>query len=469
MRSSIKSKLMGLSFLASASAVVLACAGFLAFDVITFRNNVVRNLSAQAEIVGLNSASALLFGDVGAAYQTLSALSVRQNVDLAGIYTKDAAAFALWQREGRKTGPLPALGRVNETSHRFQPDAIELFHPIMFDGSRIGTVYIRSNLTNLEERRKLLLVITLGVLLLSLMAAGLISIKLGRKIADPVLRLADTMNKISKTRDYSVRAVGRTTDEIGLFVDTFNGMLEEIQTNHEHLEHRVRQRTLELEASNNELEAFSYSVSHDLRAPLRSIDGFSMAVMEDFGDKLNDEGKRMLERIRAATQNMAGLIDALLNLGRITRSAIQREKVDLSQMCRSIVDALREAEPNRRVEVDIADGAVAEADPRLVRVALENLIANAWKFTSKEPEARIGFGRQAVEGGTAFFVRDNGAGFDMAYANKLFRPFQRLHPEVDFKGTGVGLATVHRVIARHGGRVWAESAPGKGATFFFTL
>jgi len=229
----------------------------------------------------------------------------------------------------------------------------------------------------------------------------------------------------------------------------------------------------ELEAANRELEAFSYSVSHDLRAPLRSIDGFSQILLEDHADELDEEGKDYLGRVRAASQRMGNLIDDLLGLSQVTRSALRREDVDLSQMAREVAAELRRREPGRRAEVEVEEGLVANGDPRLLRVALENLIGNAWKFTGKEEEARIRFGldkRLSGESGvTVFRVSDNGAGFEMAYAGKLFGAFQRLHGAEEFEGTGIGLATVQRVVRRHGGRVWAEGEVGEGASFFFTL
>lgn len=228
-------------------------------------------------------------------------------------------------------------------------------------------------------------------------------------------------------------------------------------------------RTTQLEASNKELEAFSYSVSHDLRAPLRGIDGFSQAVLDDYHDKLDDKGKQYLQRVREASQRMAKLIDAMLNLARLIRAELTFEPVDLSDLGRSILADLRKADPERQVEIVVADNLRATADPNLTRVVLENLLGNAWKFTSHEDYARIDLGMTYHYSEPVFFVRDNGVGFDMTYVDKLFGAFQRLHAVSEFQGIGIGLATVHRIIQRHGGRIWAEASVGKGATFFFTL
>lgn len=227
--------------------------------------------------------------------------------------------------------------------------------------------------------------------------------------------------------------------------------------------------TSQLEATNKELEAFSYSVSHDLRAPLRSIDGFSQALLEDYTDKLDEQGKDYLARVRGATLKMSQLIEAMLSLSRLTRGEIKPDVVNLSILAKSIADELQKTQPERKVEFVIAQGVTAKGDMQMLRIVLENFLSNAWKFTGRHPTARIEFGVQQVEGKTAYFVRDDGAGFDMSYAGKLFTAFQRLHTETEFPGIGIGLATVQRIIHRHGGKVWAEGAVEKGATFYFTL
>jgi PAS domain S-box-containing protein len=249
---------------------------------------------------------------------------------------------------------------------------------------------------------------------------------------------------------------------------TFTVMLRDI-SDRKHAEQEIIQRSAQLEASNRELEAFCYSVSHDLRAPLRGIDGFSQALLEDYAGRLDSQGKDYLQRVRAATQRMGTLIDDLLNLSRITRAEMRRETVDLSELADAIATELRQGQPDRKVEFVIAPGLRAKGDPRLMRVALENLLGNSWKFTSRRERTRIELGHTHVNGTPAFFARDNGAGFDPAYAHRLFGVFQRLHAMTEFPGTGVGLATVQRIIHRHGGRVWAEGAVEQGATFYFTL
>jgi signal transduction histidine kinase len=287
---------------------------------------------------------------------------------------------------------------------------------------------------------------------------------IGASLLDIVLLLTAFEFLIRITRDRY--ALAERTAEIA----TLN---EDLHTLNIDLEARVEQRTRELEVSNQELEAFSYSVSHDLRAPLRTIDGFSLALQEDFSDKLNEEGRDYIVRVRNGVQRMGSLIDALLQLSRVTRTEVQREQVNLSQLATLVFNELQAATPDRDVLFIAQPGVLVEADPRLVRIALENLIGNAYKFTSRTEGSKVIFGsepgRDQHAGHTVYFIRDNGAGFDMHYVDRLFTAFQRLHGDRDFKGSGIGLATVSRIIRRHHGTIWAESEIGHGATFYFTL
>jgi light-regulated signal transduction histidine kinase (bacteriophytochrome) len=244
---------------------------------------------------------------------------------------------------------------------------------------------------------------------------------------------------------------------------------EESQRLHAQLEQRVRERTAQLEAANKELEAFGYSVSHDLRAPLRAVDGFSTILLDRYGPQFDAQGRHYLQRVRDGAQHMDELVNDLLVLSRIWRSEMRRQTVDLSALAWTIAAELRKAQPERQAEFVVADGVVVEGDPGLLRAALENLLGNAWKYTSKHPTARIEFGVTHQDGPPVYFVRDDGAGFDMAYVGKLFGAFQRLHAADEFEGTGIGLATVQRIIHRHGGRVWAEGEVEQGATFYFTI
>jgi signal transduction histidine kinase len=321
-----------------------------------------------------------------------------------------------------------------------------------------------------------IIIITVGIFMV--LAGVLAAVAISRSVTRPVQALQQGAEAIA-AGDLRQRVGTKAKDEIGRLSRAFDSMTEalardmahrekteeEIRKLNEDLKHHVRQ----LEESNKELEAFSYSVSHDLRSPLRSIVGFSQALLEDHAAKLDTEGRDFLGRIVSATTRMSRLIDDLLKMSRVSRHAMTREQVDLSALARNIAGRLRDSQPERDAEFIVADGLTVYGDERLLGVMLENLLANAWKFSENTPRTVLEFGVISVDGAPAYFVRDNGAGFDMAYVDKLFNPFQRLHRDSEFSGTGIGLATVKRIINRHGGRVWIEGKVGTGTTVYFTL
>lgn len=244
---------------------------------------------------------------------------------------------------------------------------------------------------------------------------------------------------------------------------------EEVRQLNEELERRVAERTAALEQANREMQAFSYSISHDLRAPLRAVRSFGQILKEEFEHQLDPAGKAYLEKILLSSLEMNELIDSLLALFRLSRADLRRQPFDISAEAHSILETLQRTESNRAVTFHITKGQIANVDPTLMRNALENLLGNAWKYSAKNPQAVIEFGTETRNKERVYFVRDNGIGFDMQYAGKLFQPFQRLHRADEYPGHGIGLATVQRIIQRHGGRIWAEASPGQGATFYFTL
>ncbi len=262
-----------------------------------------------------------------------------------------------------------------------------------------------------------------------------------------MLRLKETEDQLKKERD-----------RLALLLRERDTLLQDL-----------KQRSAELEAANQELESFSYSVSHDLKAPLRTLDGFSEAVLSEYGDKLDETGKDYLERVKKASQNMSQMIEDLLKLSHVTRADMDICNVNLTDLAGSIVDELKSMQPDRQVEFIIVPDMKASGDRQLLKILLRNLMENSWKYTSQSSDARIELGFISQEDNIAYFVKDNGIGFDMKYAEKLFQPFQRLHNNKDYPGTGIGLATAQRVIRKHGGRIWAESEIGQGATFYFTL
>jgi PAS domain S-box-containing protein len=301
------------------------------------------------------------------------------------------------------------------------------------------------------------------------------------RAADGSDRIIWTQGMLAHTHDGHLRWAGVNIDvtERASFKDDLRRQAEVLQARTADLEQantllrqsdaRYRERTAQLETANKEMEAFCYSVSHDLRAPLRAIDGFAQALHDAHGDRLDAQGAHYLQRMRAASQRMAQLIDDLLLLSRLSRGEMKFAPVDLTALAHAVAAELQQREPARRVTLTVQPGLTARGDARLLRVVLENLLANAWKFTSKLPRATVAVGRAAGDGPPTFFVRDDGAGFNEAFAGNLFGPFQRLHSERDFPGTGIGLAIVQRVVQRHGGNTRAEGTVGKGATFYFTL
>ena len=484
----IKRKLTAMLLLISGLVLLLTSAAFVTYEVATFWQTTSKNLSTLGRVIAANSTASLAFANEADAREILSALRAEPHVVAAGLYAADGRLFA------RYPGDLPGdslPAGPERDGYRFAHGYLIGVEPVAEVGSeRLGTLYLKSNLKAVARTLRLSAAIAAGVMAISLLTAYFLAAVLQGRISQPILALAETARAVSTRQDYSVRAPKVSEDELGVLTDAFNQMLGRIEASKEELrryatelEQRVAERTHELEqrnealrrnaaellAANQELDAFAYSVSHDLRAPLRSIDGFSQVLLEDSGAQLDEAGRGALHRVRAASQRMATLIDDLLRLARVTRAEMRTEVVDLSGMARDIAAELQRTTPARQAEFAIAPGLTARGDPRLLRVVFENLLSNSWKYTAKQPRPRIEFGSVEVDGTHAFLVRDNGAGFDMKYADKLFGVFQRLHSAAEFEGTGIGLATVRRIITRHGGRIWADGAVDRGATFYFTL
>jgi signal transduction histidine kinase len=477
----VRRKLTSISVLSSMTALVSASVVFLVYDATTFRERLQSRLGTEAQILGFNAVTPLLFNDSDAATSTLAGLQAEKAVTAAGIFRAgEGHPFAAYARDASSRAALSAPSADTEEA-RFADGHLTLQRAVSFEGKVIGHVVLRATLGELRARQRRYGFIVLVVLAASfLLAVGLSRIA-ERTISGPILALAAVASEVSTRKDYSVRAPGEGRDELGRLVRTFNQMLDEIQAQNRELEQargelerRVEARTRDLAAANKELEAFSYSVSHDLRAPLRAIDGFSKVLLTTHAKSLDERGRHYLDRVRAATQRMSELIDDLLGLARVGRKELARREVDVSALAGKVAAELARRDADRAVRVEIAPGLSANADPQLLAIVLENLLGNAWKFTGKAAGACIEVGQekngQGHNGaGAPFYVKDNGAGFDMAYADKLFGAFQRLHLDSDFEGTGIGLVTVQRIVARHGGRIWAEGAVGKGATFRFTL
>jgi signal transduction histidine kinase len=351
-----------------------------------------------------------------------------------------------------------------EVQRRFEAQLASQLLLMQQDNQTDASLLTRHAAERIEAaQNRMLLVIVGGLGLLALTTAGGAWV-IRRDVLQPVARLEQATREIA-AGNWTFRLPVDRADEIGQLSRHFNAMTRALRESFHQIEHSNQ----ELSSLNRELEAFSYSVSHDLRAPLRSMDGFSLALLEDYGDRLDDEGRDYLQRIRAASQRMGRLIDDLLGLSRVTRAELNLRPVDLSAMAREIADTLDRQQPGRKVLWEIEDGILVQADRALLHVALQNLLENAWKFTGKTESPVIRVSARPNENQLEVVVADNGAGFDMAYSSRLFGAFQRLHHEAEFPGTGIGLATVQRILRRHGGEIWVDAAQGRGASFHFTL
>ena len=457
-----------------AFSLAFASVGLMWREYQEFERGMEQRLTLLADVTGLNSTAALAFNDSAAATEILAALGSDEHVIAGALYDARERLFARYLRSDTER-QLPQSA-PNASQTLFADDTAALVRTIKLKGQPVGKVYLLADTTEWSDTLWGYAGIV-AILFIVVLTAGLfVSIWLQRLVTEPIFNLVQLMRRVGQERNYALRATKLGDDELGTLADGFNVMLDEIVENraelrqlNEGLERRVLERTEQLEMANKELEAFSYSVSHDLRAPLRAIDGFSRILLEDNGAALNTEGRDSLERVLKATRHMEALIDDLLGLARVTRTEPGREKVNVSAIALEISKNLRDQDPQRRAHFELMPELTTQGDPRLLRIALENLLGNAWKFTGKQKESRIELGVKNENGASVYFVRDNGAGFDMTYAEKLFSPFQRLHKVEEFPGTGIGLATVQRIVRKHGGRIWAESTVGQGTTFYFTL
>lgn len=466
----IRQKLMTMILVTSGVVLLLTCAVFVGYELLTFRRNAVQQLATLGEIIAAESTGAVAFDNQRDATEILAALKAERHIEAACLYDQKGRVFARYPADAplAKFPSAPAMD-----GHRFAEGRLMGFTPLVqVQGSdRLGTLYLCSDLEATSERLRLYGGLALLVILLASGVAYVLSRLFQRQISEPILELARTAEMVSDRRDYSVRATGRRDDELGVLHDAFNHMLAQIQEQNEVLEKRVRERTAELESANDELEAFGSSAAHDLRTPLRAITGFADVLLDPRATLPAADAQRYIQMIRDGSLQMSELINNLLSFSRLGRQSLTRQEVDLYRLC---ADAYRELERERNgraVEFRLQPLPKVVGDASLLKVVVVNLLSNALKYSRPRTAAviEVGVRDDGGEKGRVFFVRDNGVGFDRRDADKLFGVFQRLHHAHEFEGTGVGLATVRRIIERHGGRIWAEAAPDAGATFYFTL
>ncbi len=464
----IRRKLM-LIILGTAMAVMLMMRGaFFTYELVTFRHATARQVSTMSELLAATSTAALAFEDQDDAREILDALRAERHVVAAALYDRNGRLFARYPNE-LDPAALPAAPGPDGT--RFVDSYLVNFQPVTQKELRLGTLYLKFDTgTVLAEFLRGSVVIALAVMAVVLLITYLISRKLERQISLPILSLTATARVITEQADYSVRAVKHGQDEIGQLTDSFNQMLGRLQELTRDLETRVKQRTAQLEAANKELEAFSYSVSHDLRAPLRHIDGFAGLLLKADGAALSAKGQGYLKHIMDSAKEMGLLVDDLLVFARMGRAEMTMAATDLDALAGETIAGLKLEIQQRNVQWIRGHLPVVQGDRPMLRQVLVNLFSNAIKYSRPRDPAVIEYGcRDGEAGELVVFVRDNGVGFDMKYAGKLFGVFQRLHRAEDFEGTGIGLANVQRIVSRHGGRVWAESQLNVGSTFYFTL
>ena len=602
---SIRRKLTAFVLLISCTVVGLTAAAFICYEILTFRSNMRESLSTLAEVLAANSSGSLAFSDVKDARQVLSALQTEPQIVSAALYEKEGKFFAGYPTNWPAQS-FPAT-MPKKRGYRFFRQHLEVYEPVHQGDLALGTLYIKSDLSALQNRVRLYLSIAIGVLGGSALLAWFLSAALQQRISHPILALTDTARAISERHDYSVRADRLSDDEIGVLTDAFNQMLNQIEESSQarmflaaivessddaivgkdlagrvvswnfgatrmfgykaqemigqtisvlaptryddelralekvhrgetvhfetvqrrktgedihvsvtmspirdsngsiigssaikrditerkkaeeenirlksELEQRVQSRTSELAATNKELEAFTYSVAHDLRAPLRHMDAYASAIEQDFANQMPPQMSNYLQRIISSSHKMANLVDDLLNLARVGRAELKLQPTSLDHVVAEVIQDFKDETKNRHIEWKVGRLGTVDCDPGLIKLVWVNLLGNSLKYTRPRSTAVIEVDRTSShafpngggshgEGETVFRVRDNGVGFDMRFAEKLFGVFQRLHRAEEFEGTGVGLATVERIVQKHGGRIWAQAEVNKGATFYFTL
>ena len=463
------------------STVALMCAVWIIYERQVVRRAIPPSQVVRAKVIAASMTAALAFDSPQDAQEILS--EVKGDPHLKGVVIYDLAGRSFAHAPAVADAPDLSIAAGSVEGYRYGPGHIDIWTPVELRGRKLGTLVFRRDLGDLESRMETIPVIALVVMVCSGIAAYWLAGILQRLVSEPVLKLARAATRVTQLKDYTVRVPRTSADEVGQLTDAFNAMLStidsgnaettrlyaEVQRHAGELEQRVKERTVELERANEELEAFGASISHDLRGPLRHIDGYAHAIVEDHSAALPPQAREYLEHIVDRAVQMNALTNALLEFSRLSRQAIRPESVEIGRMAIDVFGELKGDSPGRDLRLRVAPMPAVWADRVLLRQVLVNLLSNAIKYTRGRDAAIIEVG--IVEGSRPlqYFVRDNGIGFDAAAAGKLFTAFERLHDAREYEGTGIGLATVKRIVLRHGGRIHAEATPGQGATFYFTL
>jgi len=475
----IKNKLTIFIMVCTLLSVAVLSSVFIYQQYHSFKQQMSEEFTTIAKIIADRSNAAILFEDTYALNEILSSLSLHKQVLLACTYNLENRQLAEYRRADKiqtansilNCPKTPQAGLLLFKDHYFY-----ISEPITIDDEVSGLIYIQTSTDKLSIAISNTTYSVLGLSSFIIIAALIFAGYVQRFISDPLIKLQEIASLVSIEKAYFPKATKQNNDEIGALVKAFNTMLDTLsEQNKVILEHRstlekkVDERTKELAIANKELEAFSYSVSHDLKSPLRTIEGFSLALIEDYGDQLNDTAKSYLKKVRRSSIKMSELITSLLQLSRATRQTFKKEQIDFSALCEKVSTSVREQDVQRTASFQIEPNMLAKGDTALIEIVLDNIIGNAWKYSRKKDTTEIEIGTTSHLDNTIYYIKDSGTGFSMKYADKLFEPFKRLHSEDEFEGTGIGLATVARIIERHHGKIWAESEPGIGTQFYFTL
>lgn len=446
--------------------LTITCIGFLGYEAYVYQTSTIEKLSIIGRMISANSTASLAFHNSEDAVEVLSAVANEPNVVQAALFDSENQVFATFPDSTEKN-ILMSQARIQ--NYRFADGYFQGTQPVMLEGKQIGALYLKYYVKELYVRVGVFAIVVILVTALSWWLAFLLSRNLQRNISTPVLALASAARVVTERKDYSTRVAKYGNDELGYLTDSFNNMLAEAGEFAHQLEEKVKERTLQLQTLNNELESFSYSVSHDLRAPLRAVNGYATMLKEDYGDKIDSEGNRFIDSIIEDAGRMGTLIDDLLAFSRTGRKELVMQEVDMNALVNLCLQELNQEFSLQKYKIVTGDLPRCNGDHSLLRQVWINVIGNAVKYSSKceHPVIHIGCSEEPHE--YIYKVSDNGVGFDMKYVHKLFGVFQRLHSEQEFEGTGIGLALVHRIVSKHRGRTWAESVLGEGATIYFSI